>query len=250
MKILISAGPTREAIDPVRFITNHSSGKMGYALAQAAVKRGWQVVLVSGPVDLPRPEGLAEFVQVVSAAEMADAVKSRFPAMDGAILCAAVADYRPVTVSNKKIKKSDDDLILQGKGQQVDVKQLEQQWQARQDQAVQDVKIQYAALEKLRAANVIDAELVWNAGIIDKSKLSLDAAGNVTGIDDVITQLQKDKAHLFGKQQGGVPGGTGKDGGDPFVGVTTKAEFLKLSADQQFAFKQANPTLFKQFLQK
>lgn len=113
MKILISAGPTREAIDPVRFITNHSSGKMGYALAQAAVKRGWQVVLVSGPVDLPRPEGLAEFVQVVSAAEMADAVKSRFPAMDGAILCAAVADYRPVTVSNKKIKKSDDDLILQ-----------------------------------------------------------------------------------------------------------------------------------------
>lgn len=112
MKILISAGPTREAIDPVRFITNHSSGKMGYALAQAAVKRGWQVVLVSGPVNLPRPEGLAEFVQVVSAAEMADAVKSRFPAMDGAILCAAVADYRPVTVSNKKIKKSDDDLIL------------------------------------------------------------------------------------------------------------------------------------------
>lgn len=112
MKILISAGPTREAIDPVRFITNHSSGKMGYALALAAVKRGWQVVLVSGPVDLPRPEGLAEFVQVVSAAEMADAVKSRFPAMDGAILCAAVADYRPVTVSNKKIKKSDDDLIL------------------------------------------------------------------------------------------------------------------------------------------
>ena len=76
MKILISAGPTREAIDPVRFITNHSSGKMGYALAQAAVKRGWQVVLVSGPVDLPCPEGLAEFVQVVSAAEMADAVKS------------------------------------------------------------------------------------------------------------------------------------------------------------------------------
>lgn len=144
----------------------------------------------------------------------------------------------------------DDDLILQGKGQQVDVKQLEQQWQARQDQAVQDVKIQYAALEKLRAANVIDAELVWNAGIIDKSKLSLDAAGNVTGIDDVITQLQKDKAHLFGKQQSDVPGGTGKDGGDPFVGVTTKAEFLKLSADQQFAFKQANPTLFKQFLQQ
>lgn len=112
MKILISAGPTREAIDPVRFITNHSSGKMGYALAQAAVLRGWEVTLVSGPVNLPCPEGLAEFVSVVSAAEMADAVKSRFSEMDAAILCAAVADYRPVTVSDKKIKKSDDDLVL------------------------------------------------------------------------------------------------------------------------------------------
>lgn len=112
MKILISAGPTREAIDPVRFITNHSSGKMGYALAQAAVLRGWEVSLVSGPVNLPCPEGLTEFVSVVSAAEMADAVKSRFSEMDAAILCAAVADYRPVTVSDKKIKKNDDDLVL------------------------------------------------------------------------------------------------------------------------------------------
>lgn len=112
MKILISAGPTREAIDPVRFITNHSSGKMGYALAQAAILRGWEVTLVSGPVNLSCPAGLTEFVPVVSAAEMADAVKSRFSAMDAAILCAAVADYRPVTVSDKKIKKSDDDLVL------------------------------------------------------------------------------------------------------------------------------------------
>lgn len=144
----------------------------------------------------------------------------------------------------------DDDLTLQGKGQQVDVKKLEQQWQARQDQAVQDVKIQYAALEKLRAANAIDAELVWNAGIIDKSKLSLDATGAVTGLDEIITQLQKDKAHLFGKKQDDVPPGTGKDGSDPFAGVTSKEEFLKLTAEKQLAFKQANPTLFKQFLQQ
>lgn len=141
----------------------------------------------------------------------------------------------------------DDDLTLQGKGQQVDVKQLEQQWQARQDQAVQDVKIQYAALDKLRAANAIDAELIWNAGIIDKSKLVLDAAGVVTGLDEIITQLQKDKAHLFGKQQD-VPPGTGKDGGDPFVGVTTKEEFLKLSYDKQLEFKRANPEVFRGFL--
>lgn len=112
MKLLISAGPTREAIDPVRFITNHSSGKMGYALAAAAIENGWKVTLVSGPVTLDPPEGLAEFVPVISAAEMAEAVKSRFPRMDGAILCAAVADYRPVSFSNSKIKKTDDDLVL------------------------------------------------------------------------------------------------------------------------------------------
>ena len=104
MKLLISAGPTREAIDPVRFITNHSSGKMGYALAAAAIENGWEVTLVSGPVTLDPPEGLAEFVPVISAAEMAEAVKSRFPRMDGAILCAAVADYRPISFSNSKIK--------------------------------------------------------------------------------------------------------------------------------------------------
>ena len=112
MKLLISAGPTREAIDPVRFITNHSSGKMGYALAAAALENGWEVTLVSGPVTLDPPEGLAEFVPVISAAEMAEAVKSRFPRMDGAILCAAVADYRPISFSNSKIKKTDDDLVL------------------------------------------------------------------------------------------------------------------------------------------
>lgn len=112
MKLLISAGPTREAIDPVRFITNHSSGKMGYALAASAIENGWEVTLVSGPVTLDPPEGLAEFVPVISAAEMAEAVKSRFPRMDGAILCAAVADYRPVSFSNSKIKKTDDDLVL------------------------------------------------------------------------------------------------------------------------------------------
>lgn len=112
MKLLITAGPTQEAIDPVRFITNHSSGKMGYAIAQAAVLRGMETILVSGPTALPVPEGLAEFVPVVSAAEMAEAVKSRFSSMDAAILCAAVADYRPAFVSDRKIKKTDGKLVL------------------------------------------------------------------------------------------------------------------------------------------
>lgn len=113
--LLITAGPTREALDPVRFITNRSSGKMGYALAAAAVEKGFSVILVSGPVDssvIP-PEGLAEFVPVISAAEMAEVVKTRFPAMDAAILCAAVADYRPKIVESNKIKKKEGELILE-----------------------------------------------------------------------------------------------------------------------------------------
>lgn len=114
-KLLITAGPTRESLDPVRFITNRSSGKMGYALAAAAVEKGFSVVLVSGPVDssVEPPPGLAEFVPVVSAAEMADAVKSRFPAMDAAILCAAVADYRPKIVAENKLKKKEGVFLLE-----------------------------------------------------------------------------------------------------------------------------------------
>lgn len=112
MKLMISAGPTREAIDPVRFITNHSSGKMGYALAEAAVAAGYDVILVSGPVTLKQPAGLAEFVSIISAADMAEAVKSRFPAVDAFISCAAVADYRPVEIAAQKIHKQDGDMIL------------------------------------------------------------------------------------------------------------------------------------------
>lgn len=112
MKIMISAGPTREAIDPVRFITNHSSGKMGYALAEAAVAAGYDVILVSGPVNLTPPDGLTEFVPVISAADMAAAVKARFPEVDAFISCAAVADYRPVEIAAQKIHKQDGDMVL------------------------------------------------------------------------------------------------------------------------------------------
>lgn len=136
-------------------------------------------------------------------------------------------------------------------GQPVDIKALEKQWKEQQDKAVQDVKIQFAALDKLRAAKAIDAELIWNGGLIDKTKLALDANGALTGMDEIVTDLQKNKSHLFAAAggNGGAPAGTGKDGSDPFKGVTTKEEFLKLDAEKQFAFKQANPTLFKQFLQ-
>ncbi len=105
MKILINAGPTREIIDPVRFITIHSTGKMGYALAAAAVKAGHEVTLVSGPVVLTPPAGLKKLIRIVTAAEMAEAMKQAFPAADLTILCAAVADYRPKFYSASKLKK-------------------------------------------------------------------------------------------------------------------------------------------------
>ena len=113
MNVLINAGPTRESIDPVRFISNRSTGKMGYAIAEAALKLGHAVTLVSGPVSLPVPEGLAGFVRIESAAEMAEAMKQTMPGADLIILCAAVADYRPVVCSRSKLKKGEGNLFLE-----------------------------------------------------------------------------------------------------------------------------------------
>ena len=112
MRIVISAGPTREAIDPVRFITNRSTGKMGYAIARAAVKMNLQTVLVSGPVNLTPPEGVA-FVPVESAAEMAEAMKNAAAGADIIVMAAAVADYRPKQYSTSKVKKSDGDMRIE-----------------------------------------------------------------------------------------------------------------------------------------
>lgn len=103
-KVLISAGPTQEAIDPVRFISNRSSGKMGYALAEAARDRGAEVVLVSGPTSLPSPAGI-EYCPVTTAEEMQKALTQRFAWSDTVIMAAAVADFRPAKPSAHKIKK-------------------------------------------------------------------------------------------------------------------------------------------------
>lgn len=110
-KILITAGPTREAIDPVRFLTNHSSGKMGYALARAASYRGAEVKLVSGPTELELPLGV-ELVSVESAEEMKKEVFKESDTADIIIMAAAVADYRPQKYSSQKIKKKDGNLNL------------------------------------------------------------------------------------------------------------------------------------------
>ncbi|WP_050910386.1 bifunctional phosphopantothenoylcysteine decarboxylase/phosphopantothenate--cysteine ligase CoaBC [Vibrio campbellii] len=104
--VLITAGPTREAIDPVRYISNHSSGKMGFALANAAAQLGAKVTLVSGPVSLNTPAGV-ERIDVASAQEMCDAVMAQAPSHDAFISCAAVADYRPEHVASQKLKKTE-----------------------------------------------------------------------------------------------------------------------------------------------
>ena len=112
LNVLITAGPTRESLDPVRYITNHSSGKMGYALAKAALSRGAHVTLVSGPVSINPPSG-ADLISVNSAKEMYEAVISKKDEQDVFIMAAAVADYTPASFSEQKIKKSDDDMTIQ-----------------------------------------------------------------------------------------------------------------------------------------
>ncbi len=111
-KILVTAGPTREAIDPVRYITNHSTGKMGYAIAADAVRRGAEVTLVSGPVNLKAPLGV-KVVPITSAREMFEAVASAGAEQDVIIKAAAVADYRPKAVGTEKTKKKDGDMAIE-----------------------------------------------------------------------------------------------------------------------------------------
>ena len=112
-KILITSGRTKENIDPVRYLSNNSSGKMGYSLAQAAVDLGAEVTLISGPTNLKVPNGLEKFIFVESALEMYEKVDEYFKNTDIFIACAAVADYRPKEYKKEKIKKSDSDFVIE-----------------------------------------------------------------------------------------------------------------------------------------
>lgn len=112
MNVLVTAGPTREAIDPVRYLTNRSSGKMGYELASAFCHAGHRVLLISGPTHLDVPDG-ADFLPVESAADMHQAVRNHIGRMDIAVFAAAVADYAPASVAPEKIKKSGETMVLE-----------------------------------------------------------------------------------------------------------------------------------------
>jgi phosphopantothenoylcysteine decarboxylase/phosphopantothenate--cysteine ligase len=111
VKFLVTAGPTREPIDPVRYLSNRSSGKMGYAIAEAALENEHEVTLISGPVNLTPPRG-AKLISIVTSDEMFDAVLRHAAGCDILVMCAAVADYKSATISSQKIKRGRADLAL------------------------------------------------------------------------------------------------------------------------------------------
>ena len=111
--IIVTAGPTVESIDPMRYITNRSTGKMGYSIAKEAIERGADVTLITGPTNLTPPQNLKKLVKIQSAKDMYEAVLANLDENDVVIKSAAVADYKPKNYSNKKIKKSDDDLVIE-----------------------------------------------------------------------------------------------------------------------------------------
>lgn len=111
MRFVVTAGPTREAIDPVRFISNRSSGKMGYAIAEAAVAQGHDVTLISGPVGMAPPEG-ARLIKITTSDELFDAVHRAVRRCDALVMCAAVADYKPATLARLKMKKRKEPFAL------------------------------------------------------------------------------------------------------------------------------------------
>ena len=112
MRFLITAGPTREPIDPVRYLSNRSSGKMGYAIAEAAIEAGHEVILISGPVNVDRPRGAA-VIPISTSDEMFRAVHQQVRNCDVLVMCAAVADYKPAKISRSKIKKRVENILLE-----------------------------------------------------------------------------------------------------------------------------------------
>ena len=152
--------------------------------------------------------------------------------------------------SSNSSNHESDEAEKQKATEQLDVEALKAQWLKEQGDAVKDVKLQYAALDKLRAAGAIDADLIWAAGLIDKSKIQQDDAGNITGLDEVIDELVTNRKNLFVTQAQNAPSGTGKQGGEDsgFSTVSSRDEFLKLSYEDQIKFKAANPEVFKGWL--
>jgi phosphopantothenoylcysteine decarboxylase / phosphopantothenate---cysteine ligase len=195
--VVVTAGGTQEPIDPVRLICNRSSGKMGYALAEAARERGAKVILISAPTTLPAPDGV-EMVQVQTALQMREAVLKAVPEADALIMAAAVADYRPATAAKSKLKKEEfplmqlelirnPDIISEVKGNLIKVG-----FAAESENAVQNatVKLKNKGLHLIVANNITEAGSGFGA---DTNKVALiDAQGNV---DDLPLMPKSEVAH-------------------------------------------------------
>lgn len=184
-KVLVTAGPTQEAIDPVRYITNHSTGKMGYAIAREAMLRGAEVTLVSGKTDLEYPP-FVNVIPVTSAQDMFEAVRDHFDKQDIVIKAAAVADYRPAKVSDEKIKKKDGDMSIE----------MERTTDILQYIASKRRQDQFICGFSMETQNMIE----HSRGKLDRKKLDMVVANNLKvagagfGTDtNVVTFLTKEK---------------------------------------------------------
>lgn len=208
MKILITAGPTHERIDSVRFISNYSTGKMGFALAEVCASRGYNVVLIAGPVQQQIAHSNVKRIDVESAQEMYTAVIENYPTCDGAILCAAVADFTPTTVASHKLKRGTDHLILELKPTQdiaATVGKLKSNKQFLVGFALETNNEEANAVEKMRRKNfdfiVLNSLNDKNAGFgYDTNKITIfDAHGSKTAFplkdkkmvaEDIINHLE------------------------------------------------------------
>jgi len=190
-KVLVTAGPTVEAIDPVRFISNHSTGSMGYALAKVAAQRGAMVTLISGPVNI-KPPAFTDVVNVTSAQEMFNEVRERAADNDIIIKAAAVADYTPETVSDEKIKKKTDELNIPLKRTTDILKYLGENKRAGQ----------FLCGFSMETENMVENSrnklLSKNADMIVANNLKVEGAGFGTGTN-VVTIITKDGCKELGK---------------------------------------------------
>lgn len=183
-KVLVTAGPTQEALDPVRYLTNHSTGKMGYAIAKMAALRGAEVTLVSGPVNLA-PLPFVKMVNIVSAADMFQAVSSHATQADMIFMAAAIADYTPASYADNKIKKKDGDMAIPLNRTQDILKWLGEN--RRDDQVICGFSMETENLIENSRAKLVKK----NADMICANNLKVEGAG--FGVDtNVITVITKD----------------------------------------------------------
>ena len=182
-RILVTAGPTQEAIDPVRFVSNRSSGKMGYALARAAWRRGAEVRIIAGPSTLPMPRGM-ERIDTISAAQMLEATARHFPWCSTLIMAAAIADFRPATVAPHKLKK-------RTSGMRLELAPIEDQMPQLAAQKGERVLIGFAAETQDTETNAVGKLKAKGLDLIVANDVTMEGAG--FGVDtNIVTLIESD----------------------------------------------------------